>query len=162
MKTLATKSQMLGCLTFLIAAVFGALTFADDTEEDLLQKAAQDSARGNVEQAIGVLTEVITKNPKQSLAFYLCGRENFRAGKIKESVSDLDKHVELEPKTESRQWERGIASNALPRFSQTYRFRDYLREVIVTVVGRTLPVLREDLEPTLAGRPISRLKRVED
>ncbi|MCE9527179.1 MAG: hypothetical protein K8R36_14125 [Planctomycetales bacterium] len=109
MKKPACISQILGCLTFLIATVFGLLTWGDDTEEDLLQKAARDSARGNVEQAIGVLTEVITKNPKQSLAFYLRGRENFRAGKIKESVSDLDKHVQLEPKAESRQWERGIS-----------------------------------------------------
>ncbi|MGI8979186.1 MAG: hypothetical protein ACR2FY_08170 [Pirellulaceae bacterium] len=86
---------------------------AEDAEENLLQKAAQASARGDSGQATDVLTEVITKNPKQSLAFYLRGRENFRAGKIKESVSDLDKHVELatakDPKAEARQWERGIS-----------------------------------------------------
>ena len=86
---------------------------AEDSEEDLLQRAAQASARGESEQAIGVLTEVLTKNPKQSVACYLRGRENFRAGKIKESVSDLDKHVELavaqDPKAEARQWERGIS-----------------------------------------------------
>ncbi len=89
------------------------LAGADDSEEDLLQKATQASVRGDVDQAIGVLTEVIAKNPKQSQAFYLRGCANFRAGKIKESVSDLDKHVELatakDPKAEARQWERGIS-----------------------------------------------------
>jgi len=86
---------------------------ADDSEEDLLQRAAEASARGDLKKAIGVLTEVIAKNPKHSLAHYLRGRENFRAGNIKESVSDLDKHVELaiveDQKAEARQWERGIS-----------------------------------------------------
>jgi lipoprotein NlpI len=109
MKLISHPSCIHCLLVLLSAALLSAVALADDTEEDLLQKAAQDSARGNVEQAIGLLTEVITKNPKQSLAFYLRGRENFRAGKIKESVSDLDKHVTLEPKAESRQWERGIS-----------------------------------------------------
>lgn len=102
------------CWSLLLALLAcNPLAVADDSEEDLLQKATQASARGDIEQAIGVLTEVITKNPKQSVAFYLRGRENFRAGKIKESVSDLDKHVELatadDAKAESRQWERGIS-----------------------------------------------------
>ena len=98
------------CAVLLFCCHFAA---AKDSEEDLLQRAAQASARGESEQAIGVLTEVLTRNPKQSLACYLRGRENFRAGKIKESVSDLDKHVELatalDPKAEARQWERGIS-----------------------------------------------------
>lgn len=86
---------------------------ANDEQEDLLQKAALASARGDNDQAIALLSEVIAKNPKQALAFYLRGRENFRAGDIKQSVSDLDKHVELavvsDPKAEARQWERGIS-----------------------------------------------------
>src|SRR5436190_19457803 len=75
----------------------------EDSENDFMQKALQASARGDHEQALGIFTEIIAKNPKQSMAFYWRGRENFRAGKIKESVSDLDKYVELAPKEESRQ-----------------------------------------------------------
>ena len=100
----------LGFVLFVIGCQFA---MEDEQEEDLLQKAAQASSRGDSEQAIAVLSEVIAKNPKQSLAYYLRGRENFRAGKIKQSVSDLDKHVELavaaDPKAEARQWERGIS-----------------------------------------------------
>ena len=107
------SARQLAWTTMAILLTCSPLAAADDTEEDLLQKAAQASARGDSQQAIGALTEVITKNPKQSMALYLRGRENFRAGKIKESVSDLDKHVELEmpkdPKAEARQWERGIS-----------------------------------------------------
>lgn len=94
-------------LALVLAILHGSSAWADEAEEDLLQKASLASVRGDIDQAIGVLTEVITKNPKQALAFYLRGRENFRAGKIKESVSDLDKHVELataqDPKAEARQ-----------------------------------------------------------
>lgn len=109
----ALHSWIFTSLAILLATILTSASSADEAEEDLLQKASLASARGDVEQAIGVLTEVITKNPKQSLAYYLRGRENFRAGKIKESVSDLDKHVELaiekDPKAEARQWERGIS-----------------------------------------------------
>ena len=113
------------------------LAAGDDTEEDLLQKATQASVRGDIDQAINVLTEVITKNPKQSRAYYLRGCAHFRAGKIKESVSDLDKHVELatavDPKAEAPQWERGISYYYAGQFDkgarqfelyQTYRNQD--------------------------------------
>lgn len=109
----AWLSPILCVLALVLMALSWSFASADEAEEDLLQKASLASARGDVEQAIGVLTQVITKNPKQSLAYYLRGRENFRAGKIKESVSDLDKHVALatalDPKAEARQWERGIS-----------------------------------------------------
>ena len=105
--------RLLSCLGTLLLILHGstspAPSHAEDQEEELLQKATLASRRGDSEQAIGLLSEVIKSNPKQSLAYYLRGRENFRAGKIKESVSDLDKHVELDPKAESRQWERGIS-----------------------------------------------------
>lgn len=100
-------SLLLGGLLF----TGGTAAHADDHEEDLLQKATQAARRGESEQAIAVLSDVIKKNPKQSLAYYLRGREHFRSGHIQESVSDLDKHVELsaDPKAEARQWERGIS-----------------------------------------------------
>lgn len=98
-------------LTFILGLLLVAQVAqcADEDESELLRQATAASQRGELEKAIGLLSEVITKNGKQSQAYYLRGRENFRAGKIKESVADLDKHVELSPDTESRQWERGIS-----------------------------------------------------
>jgi lipoprotein NlpI len=130
------------------------LARADNSEEDLLQRAAQASARGDIDQAIGVLTEVISKNPKQSIALYLRGRENFRAGKIKESVSDLDKHVELElakakdPKAQARQWERGISYYYAGEFEKGARqfelYQTYHDQDVENSTWRYLCVARMD------------------
>ncbi|QDU26954.1 lipoprotein NlpI [Anatilimnocola aggregata] len=76
---------------------------------ELMQQAVRASQRGDSLQAVGLFTDVIKQDPKNELAYYYRGRENFRLGNVKKSVSDLDKYVELEPLAESRQWERGIS-----------------------------------------------------
>src|SRR5688572_25487070 len=141
-----------GCLLALVAC--NQLAKADDSEEDLLQKATQASVRGDIDQAIGVLTEVITKNPKQSLAYYRRGCANFRAGKIRESVSDLDKHVELElatakdPKAEARQWERGISYYYAGEFEKGAKqfelYQTYHDQDVENSTWRYLCVARSD------------------
>ncbi len=77
--------------------------------EELLQQATTAAQRGEHALAIARLSEVIEKHPKTTIAWYLRGREHFRAGKIKESLADFDRYVELVPKAQSQQWERGIA-----------------------------------------------------
>jgi lipoprotein NlpI len=104
--------RWLACLGTLLLCLHGSNSprvHADEKEDELLQKATLASRRGDGGQAIELLSDLLKSNPNQSLAYYLRGRENFRAGHIKESVSDLDKHVELDPKAASRQWERGIS-----------------------------------------------------
>lgn len=96
-------------LTSLLALAVSVPALGEDSAEDLLQRAVQASQRGEGERSVGLLTELIAKDPKQAEAWYLRGREHFRLGKIQESIADFDKHVELRPDLESRQWERGIA-----------------------------------------------------
>jgi lipoprotein NlpI len=84
--------------------------FADDDVEALLQQAAGASQRGESAEAVAALTKVIGQQPDNSTAFYLRGREHFRLGQVKQSLADFDKHVELSPAAESRQWERGISA----------------------------------------------------
>jgi lipoprotein NlpI len=86
-----------------------AIAAAQESAEDQLQQAAQAAQRGKSEQAIEILTGLIAKDAKLSDAWYLRGREHFRAGKVKESLADFDKLVELKPDLASRQWERGIS-----------------------------------------------------
>ncbi|WP_425618337.1 hypothetical protein NA78x_002041 [Anatilimnocola sp. NA78] len=76
---------------------------------EAMQQAARASQRGDSLQAVGLFTDVLKQDPKNEMAYYWRGRENFRLGNVKKSVADLDKYVELEPKAESRQWERGIS-----------------------------------------------------
>jgi len=81
----------------------------DAAIEDLLSQATSAAERGEHDKAIARLTEVIEKSPATTMAWYLRGREHFRAGKIAEAVADFDKYVQLVPQAEARQWERGIA-----------------------------------------------------
>lgn len=76
---------------------------------DLLQQAARAAQRGDSSSAVAALNKVLAQEPRNSTALYLRGREHFRLGKVTESVTDFDKHVQLSPEAESRQWERGIS-----------------------------------------------------
>ena len=51
-------------------------------------------------------------------AYYLRGRENFKAGSIDASLADFDKYVKLRPDLESRQWERGISDYYAGKFKK--------------------------------------------
>lgn len=139
----------------LAAAILGCsgrLAFPDDAEDTLMQKAVQASTLGDFEQATKVLTEIIAKNPKHSMAFYRRGTVNFQAGKIKESVSDLDKHVELEvvdnPKAEARQWERGISYYYAGEFEKGAKqfelYQTYHDQDVENSTWRYLCVARKD------------------
>jgi lipoprotein NlpI len=82
---------------------------AQDAVEDLMGQAAAAAAKGDHDRAIVLYSDVIAKFPKTASAWYWRGRSHFCAGKVKESVADFDKYVELSPQVESRQWERGIS-----------------------------------------------------
>lgn len=94
-----------------VCAIGFAITSAAlaETPEAQLQKAAQASQKGDVTTAIKVLSEVIDETPETAIAWYLRGREHFRAGKVTESVADFEKYVELKPNAKSQQWELGIS-----------------------------------------------------
>ncbi len=99
----------LRCLLFVSAAVVAGSAVAQEPPEEQLRQATQAAQRGESERAINLLSDLLAKDPKLADAWYLRGREHFRAGKVKESVADLDKLVELKPDLASRQWERGIS-----------------------------------------------------
>jgi lipoprotein NlpI len=99
---------------------------SEDGAEELLQQATAAAQRRDHTLAIARLTEVIEKHPKTTVAWYLRGREHFRAGKIKEAVADFDRYVELVPKAESQQWERGIAYYYAGQYQKgAKQFEDY-------------------------------------
>src|SRR5262245_59383734 len=75
--------------------------------DELFVKAMEAVNDGRSEDAVAHLTQLLQQDPKHSQAYFLRGRENFRLGRIPESVADFDRHVELSPTLEPRQWERG-------------------------------------------------------
>ncbi len=82
---------------------------AEDAVIELRTQATRAIQANNHQQAIDLLDDLLQKDPKHAIAYYLRGRENFCVGNVKKSVADLDKYVELEPMAASRQWERGIS-----------------------------------------------------
>jgi len=94
----------IGC-TLLLTTV----AWAEESAEELLQQAGNAAGKGDSAEADRLATLAIKQNEKLSAAYYLRGRERFRLGRIKESVTDFDRYVKLRPDAESRQWERGIA-----------------------------------------------------
>ena len=95
----------------LIAIVLLALPVtASVADEDKLAQALQAAQQNKSEQAVKLLTEVIAEQPELADAYYWRGREHFRLGKIDESMADFNKLVELKPKLEPQQWERGITA----------------------------------------------------
>lgn len=93
----------------LLSVVFTVSGQDDDPSQKLWSKYRSAMVQGKLVMAEKVLTELIEVDEKNSTAFYLRGRLRFQLAKPKASVSDLDMHVKLSPKMESRQWERGIS-----------------------------------------------------
>jgi lipoprotein NlpI len=138
--------------SFLLISLPLAAAVAQEEGQDsvarLLQQAAQLSATGDSQKAVEKLTAVTEQQPKNALAWYLRGREHFRLGRIKESVADFDRAVELDPKSESRQWERGIAYYYAGEYQKgAKQFEDYQSyhdQDVENSVWRYLCVARTD------------------
>ena len=97
-------------LTFLVSALAWtpAVTAQEDVEK-IVQEAIVLARKVPSEKAVEMLSTAIREQPDFAYAYYHRGRENFRLGRIKDSVADFDRFVKLRPEFESRQWERGIA-----------------------------------------------------
>jgi lipoprotein NlpI len=100
---------LLALVTLLFVTPWTPLVRAQDDVGEILEKALAASREQPSEEAVDLLSQVIQQKPDLPLAWYHRGREQFRLGRIAQSVKDFDKFVELQPQADSRQWERGIA-----------------------------------------------------
>lgn len=94
---------------------------AEDDVRDLLRQAEQLFAEGDSGQAVAKLDRAIELQPGFAAAYYLRGRENFRLGKIADSVADFEKFVTLAPEREKSLWELGISYYYAGKFDQGAR-----------------------------------------
>lgn len=107
LKPTFSAAFVMACWLMQAANVHAQLPTAEVAE--LLGQATRAAVQQKHEQAIEILNDLLKKDSSVAIAYYVRGQENFRVGNIKRSVADFDKYVELEPKAESRQWERGIS-----------------------------------------------------
>ena len=91
----------------LLLVFMSQLLLADD---DKLAQALQAAQANKSQEAVDLLSEVIKEQPDLADAYYVRGREHFRIGEIEKSLADFNKLVELKPKLEPQQWERGITA----------------------------------------------------
>jgi lipoprotein NlpI len=103
---------------------------AEDVDQ-LLQQATEAAQRGEHDRSVRLLTRAISQPGAPALCWYLRGRENFRVNQVGESVVDFNKYVELEPRAESRLWERGISfyyagqfAKGAKQFDEYQKFHD--------------------------------------
>ncbi len=123
-KAITLRSMMLAGVLFSVA--FSQLAAVAEDPEQILRQATEAAQRGEHDRSIRLFSQAIESSPSQTIAWYLRGRENFRAGRVSESVTDFDKYVELEPNAESRQWERGISYYYAGKFAQgAKQFENY-------------------------------------
>lgn len=124
------------------------LTVVAQDAEQLLQQATEAAQRGEHERSIRLLTRAVEADAKLAIGWYLRGRENFRAGRIDESVADFDQYVKLEPAAENRQWERGISLYYAGQFAKgAKQFEDYQKfhdQDVENSVWRYLCVAQEE------------------
>jgi lipoprotein NlpI len=160
------RAFVLAAVTLFVVPTLSVTRGQEQDVDELLQQATQAAQRGEHERAIARLSEAIKAKPMTALIWYLRGRENFRAGKISESVADFDKYVELQPEVANQQWERGIAYYYAGEFTKgAKQFEDYQKfhdQDVENSVWRYLCVARssgvEKARQTLL--PITRDPRV--
>jgi lipoprotein NlpI len=112
-----SDGKMLGGLLVFGAIVLGTMVWI--TLDPRSQHASYPQGIANrVENAIqkgdtdGVLKELnqaIIDSPKKSVLYLYRGSLLFRTGKVRESLTDFDKVIELDPESKPHLWQRGIA-----------------------------------------------------
>lgn len=106
-----------------LASIFGLFclgTFScgqEKTPSDVDQPITGTNADAESAALIKSLSESLEMDPDNWKMRQFRAETLFRAGKIKESVSDFDKVVELQPALKAANWQRGIALYYVGRFA---------------------------------------------
>jgi lipoprotein NlpI len=118
------RPSLMGTMIVAFVASVGC-SYAQDIDQ-LLQQATQFAERREHDRAVAKLTEAIKASPTTALPWYLRGREHFCAGRVKESVADFDKFIELQPRSANQQWERGLSLYYAGEYEKgAKQFEDY-------------------------------------
>lgn len=83
----------------------------------LLRQASLHESRGDYDAAIAGYDRAIKAEPRNWQLYLLRGSARFKAGRIEESIEDLDQVVALEPSQDPYLWQRGISYYYAGRFA---------------------------------------------
>lgn len=76
---------------------------------ELIAEGIRQAEAGNHSAALDSFDRAIRQDANAAQAYYWRGRIQFCLARPKSAVADFDRYVQLQPKAESQQWERGIA-----------------------------------------------------
>lgn len=95
----------------------GLLGYGQEAESpNVYQQLNEALGKDDKEAALKLLGESLEKEPKNIGLLQLRAETLFRMGKVKESVPDFDKVVEIQPAFKAENWQRGIALYYVGRF----------------------------------------------
>ncbi|MCS5632027.1 MAG: hypothetical protein NZ744_14420, partial [Pirellulaceae bacterium] len=86
--------------------------------KSLLQQVSAAQTARQFPQAIKLLDQIEKLDNSIAVVFYLRGRIHFQQAAFEQSVRDFNRYVVLDPKIESRQWERGISMYYAKQYKQ--------------------------------------------
>src|SRR5262245_3981703 len=94
-------------ITMVILALVAAPVWADDAAE-LANQANAAMKKGDPAAALKLADQAVAADPKLGIAYDVRGTAYFKLGKIKESLADFDRYIELVPKAAAAHWRRGL------------------------------------------------------
>lgn len=95
----------------------GLMGYGQEAESpSVYQQLNEALGKDDKEAALKLLGESLEKEPKNIGLLQLRAETLFRMGKVKESVPDFDKVVEIQPAFKAENWQRGIALYYVGRF----------------------------------------------
>jgi lipoprotein NlpI len=117
----AEKAFELGSLNVALSSATKAIALATNSPRAYFVRAKIHEFMQAHDQAIADFTSALKHDPKASDVYLARGMEQFRAGRIQESVNDFDKVIELVPARAPYLWQRGISLYYLGRFEDGRR-----------------------------------------
>jgi lipoprotein NlpI len=103
----------IACLLFLVPAMSHA-----ETPKELLEKASESLKKGDLPGALKLSNQALEADGKYAEAYDLRGTVHFKMGKIRESLADFDKFIELTPKAGAGHWRRGLTLYSADKFAE--------------------------------------------
>src|SRR5437660_1521490 len=91
-----------------VALVLVTVAVRADRAGELVDQANAAMKKGDPAAALKLADQAIAADPKLGIAYDVRGEAHFKLGKIKESLADFDRYIELVPKAGPAHWRRGL------------------------------------------------------
>src|SRR5438128_844924 len=92
----------------LVLLMIVAVPVRADSPGELVDQANAAMKKGDPAAALKLADQAIAADAKLGIAYDVRGTAHFKLGKIKESLADFDRYIELVPKAGAAHWRRGL------------------------------------------------------